>query len=242
MIGGLLPMSVVEILRPYQNLLLPLFFIGFFSATFITIYLHRNRYIKQTYLAGFFIGLIVFNTIMPIGILPYIDWHKFSEPREQEQTYHELRIVDANGEEIPYDKRAPQNHEAGFHSSIMTDMTEKYTEDRNREIMMFLLYRAEEYRDQRENQSLIYYVRFPDHGMHGEWTGIQLAEYAEFVGIRLYQVDIRTSDDGTEITEYNEDRVFGYYDHGSDDIFCTYNISEPNYEKPSNEIPVNTCS
>ncbi|MFC7008684.1 hypothetical protein [Halalkalicoccus salilacus] len=235
-------MSIVDVLRPYQNFLLPLFFIGFFSATFITIYLYRNKYIKQTYVAGFFIGLLVFNTVLPLGLLPYIHWHKFSEPREQEQTYYEFRVVDANGEEIPYDKTATLRVEGIRMSKLTNAMIDEYSEEKNREIMAFLLYRAEEHRDHTKQQSLIYFASFPAHGMSGEWTETQLTEYAEFVGLRLYQVDIKTSDDGTEITAHEQDRVFGYYDHGTSDLFCTYDRSESDREKPSTKVPVNTCS
>lgn len=43
-------------------------------------------------------------------------------------------------------------------------MIEEYSDGKNQEIMAFLLYQAEEHREQVENRSLIHYARFPDHG------------------------------------------------------------------------------
>ena len=87
--------------------------------------------------------------------------------------------------------------------------------------MQYLLMRGREYRSELENQSqIVSPAQFPAHGRTDIWTKEQLNKYSEFVGIRLYQVDIRTSDDGTEVVAYSKRRLMEYHD-SSENITVT---------------------
>lgn len=236
--SSLFPLSLYEMLWPYRSLILPLFFIGFFFALFVAITFYRHKYIRKTYVAGFFIGLLFFSTVSPVVLLPYIQQHKFSDPRPQDQTYYETRVVDAHGEELVYDKRAPIGSDSVDLQKYEKAILQEQTTAENCEVMGFLLYRAKEHRERVQDRQFIHHVRFPEHGMSGAWTEHQVTEYAEFTGIRLYQVNVSTSDDGAEITSHSEDRVIGYYEDTMNGRLVIYqNQGAENRLEKSSSIP-----
>lgn len=213
--------AVIELLRPYAVLLLPVFFFGFFFVTALAVYLSDRRYVTKSYVAGFLVVMLLFQTVMPIYITPIINWHKFSSERPVEHTGYEIRVVDANGKEITLDRRGTLSFN-GI-QPFGDRMANEYSEETNDKIAAWLLKRVTEYRmgiergeprrgamprDVVESPERLY--RFPAHST-GAWSAYELREYSEFVGIRVYRVTTITSDDGTEIVSQSEELVFEKY-------------------------------
>lgn len=201
-VGGLL--SLVDILRPYAPLVVPLFWISFVVAAAVAVSLYQKRYVRKTFVVGFFIGLIFFSTIAPVTLLPYIQWHKFSTPWPEVVEKHELRVVDEHGNEIRLDDRATLKFDAVRMNGLITRMVADYSDEKNEAIARELITKAETYRDRLQRPSLLRYVQFPHHGHANTWSVDQLEEYGNFVGIRVYRLRIHTTPDGTEVTEYEQ--------------------------------------
>jgi cytochrome c biogenesis protein CcdA len=83
-----------------MGLLSNLVFVGFFLATLVAIFYHRNRYVRTTYIAGFVGTLLALNLFLTANVLPLVHWHKFSSPQEQSQTVYQFRLVDTQGNEL----------------------------------------------------------------------------------------------------------------------------------------------
>ena len=124
--------ALIDMLRPYSDLILPIFFIGFFVVTFTSVYLYKNDRIRTTYITGFLVLLLVMNTVAPVSVLPFINWHKFSDPRAAEQTTYEVRIVDANGRELRYDPKATLKSEGVYMLPLPTKMANEYSDEKIR--------------------------------------------------------------------------------------------------------------
>ncbi|OYR47184.1 hypothetical protein DJ75_04580 [Halorubrum sp. Eb13] len=78
--------GLIEILRPYAELILPMVFCGFFLLSALAVIFSDRQYVTKSYLAGFLVVLLLFQTVVPITISPFINWHKFSEPKPIEST------------------------------------------------------------------------------------------------------------------------------------------------------------
>lgn len=61
-------------------------------------------------------------------MFPAVTMHKFADTVEEETTYHEFRIVDENGTEIGYDKRASAPVIGTRHASLALATVEEYDE------------------------------------------------------------------------------------------------------------------
>lgn len=209
------PISILQLepvrqaLRPHVELLFPLFFIGFFIAALIGIAFNTNSKVRNTYVVGLFLIIIFFN-VTGGTLLPITHWQKFTQYTEQDQTVHEIRVVDANGNELHYDHRAT----LGVDGVTIFIMQQELMEDRPREEKVrrarFLLQRANVYRERVESRPVTSYVRFPPHGLDNIWTPKRLDGYAEFVGIRVYRIDIDTGADGQRLTSASETLVMEY--------------------------------
>ncbi|OYR39676.1 hypothetical protein DJ82_09260 [Halorubrum sp. Ib24] len=220
--------GLIEILRPYAELILPMVFCGFFLLSALAVIFSDRQYVTKSYLAGFLIVLLLFQTVIPITISPFINWHKFSEPKPIESTEYEIRVVDANGQEIKVDEKALLAHD-GIYPLPAERLVSNESSEEDQEIARWLLDRTNTYRtaverghptrgtvpsDVWNNPRRLY--RFPAHSSGG-WTAEELSGYSEFVGIRVYQVRTVTSTDGTEITSRSEELVLELYpERGAD--------------------------
>jgi hypothetical protein len=203
---ALLPLFVGP-LRPYADVLVPLFFVGFFVAAGVAIYCRENTVVRRTYVVNFFLALLVVNLFVSIIPVPVVHWHKFSEPREAEKSFTVLRLVDEDGCEIRYNGEAPFEAEnIGMQPLIEKMYSEETSAEERREIARYLLGEGTEFRRQVENQSFTRFLRYPAHGLT-TWQKWKLERYSEFVAIRSYQVNATTNEAGTEVTSYSERRI-----------------------------------
>ncbi|SFK70591.1 hypothetical protein SAMN04487950_0688 [Halogranum rubrum] len=205
-------LQIISQLRPIFDLVVPVFVVGFFLAALVAIVLSRNRTVRTTYLAGFFVLLLVVNLFAPVTPAPVIKWHKFSEVRDTEQTEYAFRVVDADGTELMYDEDATLNTGSVALSLVRLRMQNEFSSEKNAEVAQWLLDRANTRRTSVEAASPARFLSFPRHGMSNAWTAEKLAGYSEFTSIRLYQIDITTSEDGTEVVAYDETLLYEYHE------------------------------
>lgn len=196
--------EVVEALRPLAPYLVPLVWFGFFAGAIVAIHFHRSDPVRRAFIASFFIGLLFFATISPVVLLPFVQWHKFSEPWPTEVENHQMRVVDEHGEELVLDNRLTLGFEGIRMSGLNQRMVAEFDQTTNERIAAHLLDRAAAYRADLRSPSPTRYLRFPPHGITSTWTDEQVDAYGEFVGIRIYRLTITTSEDGSEVVEYEE--------------------------------------
>jgi hypothetical protein len=176
---------------------------GFVVVTVVAVALADRPRIRRTYVAGFFVCLLVVNLI-GVAPLPFMHWHKFSGERPEAAVLHEFRVVDAAGREIDYDHRATLSVD-GFSMYLVTSRMDEYDEARRAAVAAYLLERANVYRASIESRSALHLVRFPPHAIEDTWDELELAEYDEFVGVRYYRLTLVTSADGTTVDSYSEE-------------------------------------
>lgn len=200
--------NLVEPLRPYWSLVLAAYFFGFFIATLVAIVYNENRMVRRVYVGGFITLLIATNLVLP-PVAPLTQWHKFSHVPPAEQIEHEVRVVDANGNELRYDQRATWLVD-GVSMRHGQEVLLNGESERQHEFARYLLEEAREYRVHLENRSAVRLLRFPPHGTANTWVASELKAYDRFVAIRLYRMEIETSPDGTEIVGYSEEIIYEF--------------------------------
>lgn len=205
--------NLVEPLRPYWSLVLAGYFVGFFLATLVAIVYNENRVVRRAYVGGFMSLLIATNLFLP-PVAPLTQWHKFSNVPPDEQVMHEVRVVDASGDEIRYDASATWAVDGISMRHAREEMLGADPE-RRRELARYLLEEAREHRVHLRDRSAVHLLRFPPHGTANTWVASELEAYDRFVGIRIYRMEIETSPDGTEITAYSEEVVYEYLPNGT---------------------------
>ncbi|MFC7020863.1 MULTISPECIES: hypothetical protein [Haloarcula] len=218
--------SFIEVLRAYAGLVLPLIFFGFFAVVGLALLFNRRPEVRRTFAVGFVVVFLLCQvSLVPLTVPPLTTYHKFSNTWDQERVEYEFRVVDENGQEIPFDSKSTLAFEGIRMSRLHHQMLTEYSEAENQEVARFLLQSSREYRGELEagggrnalvwsdgGVKLRHAVNFPAHGHVGTWTPAELRQYGEFVGLRLYRVEIETSADGSEVVSKSETVVFEYYD------------------------------
>lgn len=202
---------VRQVIEPYLDLLLPFFFVGFYLAALVALVFNTDPRVRKTYVTGLFI-LVLFVNLVGVTVVPLTHWQKFTQLYDEEQTDLEIRIVDAEGHELHYDHRATLAVDGVTIFILQQELAEERPREEKVKRARFLLERAIEYRQRIESRQLVRYVRFPPHGLDNIWTRERLDGYGEFVGIRLYRLDIVTSEDGRQLASVSETLVMEYID------------------------------
>jgi hypothetical protein len=214
-------LSLLDVVRPYLSFVVPAVFFGFFVVAGIAIFWGRNRYVNRTYLVWFFTIFLVVNVVLSVVPIPFVSWHKFSDPREQEQTRYEIRVADGHGNEIQFDEKSTWKAMGIRMSGLRTKMRSEFDARQKREVSRYLLRKANERREKLQRQSWNRWgrwallVRFPPHGAGGTWTAEKVAGFDEFASVRMYRLHIVTSEDGREIVSSEEELVFSYHVNGT---------------------------
>jgi hypothetical protein len=197
-----------QYLSDYQTIVLAVFVVGFFTLTAIAIAYHRRPLVRRGYLAVFF-SLLLFVNVTTFTLFPFMHWYKFSEPRTEELSSHLIKVADSDGKELLYDARATPPLLGSSLYTLGYQMEEFYSEEKRSRVGRYLLAHACWYRERVERGSIrpLEWVEFPRHVLDYEWSRRELSTYAEFTAIRVYGVEIRTSEDGLRATSYEETRV-----------------------------------
>lgn len=197
------------------NLFTPIFelralWFGLFFAALALVYVYKDRYpLKKPFLVVFF-SLLAATSLLGTQFLPFMAWDKFPSTYPETETEYELRVVTDDDQELLYDIQSTLRSDGVYEPYLTTSMAEEYSYCKNILIMEYLLQRARVYRENVEQRSILTFARFPPHGLVDLWTKKELREHGEFTGIRLYERDIQSSDDGTEITSISERMMVEY--------------------------------
>lgn len=188
------------------TVLFPVVYAGFFLGTLGILAFARRRYAREVWLAGFFTTLLVV-TLVGMPLLPVVDMHKFAHPSEEEETYYEIRIVDASGEELRFDDRATPPTTGTRTSTVAGQMADEYTHEQRLEMGEFYLTNAREHRQAVESgdRSVTDRLQPPRYVDDRAWTAAELEAYEAFEAIRIYERTVIYSDDNTAV-ESNEER------------------------------------
>lgn len=205
-VGGVGP--VYQYLSSHQWIVLLGFLVCFFALTAVAMAFHRRPLVRGSYLAVFFSLLLLVN-VSTLTLFPFMHWYKFSEPRTEELSTHLIKVVDSEGRELLYDARATPPLLGSSFYFLGRQMEESYSEEKRSRVGRYLLAHACAYRERVESGSMrpLQWVAFPRHVLDYEWSRRELSSYSTFTAIRVYDVEIRTTDDGLRATSYEETPV-----------------------------------
>jgi hypothetical protein len=192
--------QLVDALSPFADLILPGFYLAFLGGTLLILVLKHRAYARRLWLTGFLSSLLVV-TLLGAPILPVVDMHKFPDPSPEERTYHELRVVDADGEEVRYDARAVPPMQGTRTSRLGRWMVEDYSDEKRLEIAGFLIREAEEYRASllAGGRAPIERLQPPRYVDEERWTAAEVRDLSRFESIRVYRHTIVYDEDSTGI-------------------------------------------
>lgn len=206
--------TLIKLVRPFSSYLLATIFVGFFAAAAVAVAFYRRPYVRKTFVASFFAGLLVVNFVVPVAPAPFVAWGHFAEPTSKVVEHNEIRFVDEHGNELKKDDRLTLSFDAASASTLRDRILNDYSDEKREAVSRYLVLEARNYRDRVEDPPITDAVRYPHHGLTSVWRPELLDNYGEFVGIRIYQMRFVTSDDGTEIVDYQEQVVFESYPLG----------------------------
>lgn len=198
--------TLVELLGPIADLLLPAIYASFMIGTAVLLALADRRPARRLWLVGLFSGLVVV-TLVGAPLLPFVDMNKYADSTDEEFTYYEIRMVDAEGTELRYDTRAIPPVKGGTrHSRLGGLMVESYSDGERLEMARFLFDSAVEYRAEVEADEArrLERLQAPRYVDSEPWTREDLADVEPFRSIRIYEVTLVYEDDNTGIASRDE--------------------------------------
>lgn len=195
-----------------------LWFVLFYGALAVVFLLKDRLPLRKPFVIGFF-GILCVTVLVGTHFLPFMAWDKFPNTYPETETEYELRVVTEDGREVVYDIRATLGSDGVNEEFLTTAMAEEYTHCQNVETMAYLLDRARAYRVRVESRTVWTFARFPPHGLTDIWTKKEIGEYSRFEGIRLYEREVTSSEDGTSISSTVERPILEY--HESNDYGCS---------------------
>ncbi|WP_394740122.1 hypothetical protein [Natronococcus roseus] len=196
---------MVAVLSEGTRLLFPVVYVLFFLGTLGILAVARRRYAREVWLAGFFTTLLAV-TLVGMPLLPVVDMHKFAQPSEEEETYYEIRMVDASGEELRVDDRATPPVTGTRTSTVGGQLADEYTDEQRLEMGEFYLENVREHRQTVEagERSVTDRLQPPRYVDDRAWTAAELEEYEAFEAIRIYEHTVVYSDDNTAVDSTEE--------------------------------------
>jgi hypothetical protein len=198
---------LLDILSELTAVLFPAVYVSFFLGTIVVLVFAHRRFSREVWLAGFFTTLLAV-TLVGMPLLPVVDMHKFDQPSDEEETYYDVRIVDAAGNEIRFDDRATPPVMGTRTSTHGGQLAAAYTDAQRVEMAEFLVSNAAEYREELESgdRGMTDRLQPPRYVDDRAWTAAELDSYGPFEAIRVYERTVHYGDDNTEV-ETNEERL-----------------------------------
>ncbi|WP_135365003.1 hypothetical protein [Halosimplex halophilum] len=187
-------------LSQYFPLSVAAVFVSAVLAVLVAVRRSDDPKVRKSFLALFFVGLLTVNLLPFPPLLPFTHLHKYTESSSNPTAYYEIYVVDANGNELRYDGNAarPAGTLTRFGGGIATE----YSDAEAKSTAAYLLDRARRYRQRvRDGRGVRSHVDFPPHALGDRWDGETLARYDDFVGLRVYAVELRYEASGRSIDE-----------------------------------------
>lgn len=198
--------TLVELLGPIADRLLPAIYVSFVAGTVVLLALADRPLARRLWLVGLFSGLVVV-TLVGAPLLPFVDMNKYADSTDEEFTYYEIRMVDGDGTELPYDTRAIPPVKGGTrHSRLGGLMVGSYSDAERLEMARFLFDSAVAYRDEVETDDQRHLERLeaPRYVDSEPWTREDLADVGPFRSIRIYEVTLVYEDDNSGIASRDD--------------------------------------
>lgn len=182
-------------------------FVGFFTLAGIAAYYNESKVVRRSFVAVLLVVLVV-SGATGLYVWPFFNWHLYPGQQSQTETFYELRVVDAEGNELKYDARAVRPALATPMRRYGKKMVADFTRNERRRFGCFLLDGAESYRDAvGHRQSVPYPLKFPPHQFGYQWTPERLNGIGEIRAIRDYRITVTLSEDGRLVRNYDEEMV-----------------------------------
>jgi hypothetical protein len=192
-----------------NELFVPLFFIAFFVGAFIAAFFYRRRFVREGYVAVFFVLLLLVN-LSPAAFVvrPMEDLHKFSHVAPDEEVNHLIYVEDTAGRELRFDRRVVPTVSPA--SAVARGLATRCDPAAATAAGRYLLIEARDYRDRIENDSVRIgaAIDFPRHQADYRWTRDRLEPYGPFVALRVYEVRLRYAENGRTVATEERRAVF----------------------------------
>lgn len=202
--------SAVELLGPLVPILTVVTLLGSVIVAGIAVYYQDRPGVRKAFVL-LFVFCLLSVTLTDLLFLPFIAWHKFPHAVDTDEVRYQIRIVDDAGQELRYDREAPFPNDGIRVKTLATRMATSYDQETNDEVAAYLLDKGREHRVTLANGGrFLRPVRFPPHGLDIGWEQIDMSQYGEFVGIRVYEMHYSTNEAGTEIISHEEWIVYEY--------------------------------
>lgn len=166
-------------------------FILFVLATIGAAVFSRHKWVRAGYVS-FLLTFILYCGLLGRAHYPFVSWHLFGYLAEPSIEFYEVRVFDAEGDEVKYDARAVR-------PALITPIRRLALQMRNmpdqqfQDLSRFLVERG---RDYLERPRVLDMWRFPPHQIGIRWDK-ELVDPP--VGLRVYRRQILFSEDGREL-------------------------------------------
>lgn len=181
--------------------------IGFFLICFvvacIAVAFHRKRIVRGVFLGLFFVVLVYFG-LTDQRAWPFTHWGHYSSPASHTLSYRHMVLADEQGNEIWFDNRCvPMSvHSVGPSGALMR-MFRGEESERSR-AARYILERSNAYR-----QVVLSRKVLPAHSVKSvlrahrtaRWTRADMTAMGDFTEVRIYNVRVVFSNDGSAIDE-----------------------------------------
>lgn len=183
-------------------------FVAFFTAAGIAIYFNRNKKVRRSFIAVFFVFLLI-PGLTGLATWPFFPWQLYDNAGPTDATFYEMRVVDNNGNELRYDARAAHPIVGSISRRYARNMAgtgwAAYTENEAQIQGCYFLKQALEYR--KRDLSPAHPSVVPRHQWDMKWTRQQLDNYAEFTSLRVYRVNVLVAENGTQLQSVSDSRI-----------------------------------
>jgi len=175
--------------------------LGFLSSAvcvLVAVWRADDPRVRKSFVAVFFAGLLVVNLAPFPSLLPFSHLHKYTGTSSNPTTYYDVYLVDSDGDELRYDGSAAPP--AGTLIRFGRGIAAEYPASKANATAAHLFDRGQSYRGRIEaGRGIEPYVDFPPHALGYHWDRERLAEYDEFVALRVYHVELRYTESGLDI-------------------------------------------
>lgn len=181
-------------------------FAAFFIPTAVALYFHRHTAIRRLYMAYLLVLICIPGLGLALWHWPFFSWHLYATRTGTEVTFSELRVAEADGDELKYDARAmPPTSQTPL--VRFAQRIQELEPEEAGEFAEVLLQAANRYADdlQGGRPNLLERLRFPRHQFGFQWSHEDVAGVEEFIELRVYEVQAQFSNDGRAITSVTEE-------------------------------------
>jgi len=197
----------------YFPYVVALAFVGSAVAVLVAVWRAEDPRVRKSFIAVFFIGLLVVNVAPFPSLLPFSHLHKYTGTSSNPTTYYDVYVVDESGAELRYDGDAASP--AGTLIRFGRGIAVEYDEPRARTTASYLLDRGRTYRQRIEDGGGIgHHADFPPHALGHSWHDEPLSSYGDFVALRVYHVELRYTASGLAIEDRERTLVATYTTQG----------------------------